>query len=156
MREFWQLNVDLFGVPGVEADFEVIQVADAIMQAYGAKRDMYTIKLNSRGLINALLKDLLGDDQTQAQGLIRLLDRMHKLDYAEFAAQADALFSPSQRDAGQSEKLFAFLKTTALDGLPEALAGNESAAELKKLLSMLKNARIDNAVFDPTLMRGFD
>lgn len=156
LREFWQLNVDLFGVPGVEADFEVIQVADAIMQAYGAKRDMYTIKLNSRGLINALLKDLLGDDQTQAQGLIRLIDHIHKLDYAEFAAQADALFSPSQRDAGQSEKLFAFLKTTALDGLPEALAGNESAAELKKLLSMLKNARIDNAVFDPTLMRGFD
>jgi histidyl-tRNA synthetase len=156
LREFWQLNVDLFGVSAVEADYEIIQVADSIMQAYGAKRDMYTVKLNSRKLINALLRDVLGEDDTQTQSLIRLIDRMNKLDHAEFIAQADGIFSPSQREAGKSDKLFAFLKISSLDELPEYLAGHESVAELKKLLSMLKKAKIDNAVFDPTLMRGFD
>jgi histidyl-tRNA synthetase len=156
LREFWQLNVDLFGVAGVEADYEIIQVADAIMQTYGAKRDMYTIKINSRKLINALLKDIIGEDDTQTQSLVRLIDRIHKLDHAEFVAQADLLFNPSQREAGQSDKLFSFLKISSLDELPEDLAGHESVAELRKLLAMLQKANIDNVVFDPTLMRGFD
>ena len=156
LREFWQLNVDLFGVSSLDADFEIMQVADAIMQAYGAKRDMYTIKLNSRKLIDAWLKDVLGEDATQTQSLIRLIDRMHKMDEPEFIAQADAIFSPSQREAGKSDELFGFLKAASLDELPDAIKDHTSVIELKQLLSRLTNAKITNAVFDPTLMRGFD
>jgi histidyl-tRNA synthetase len=156
LREFWQLNVDLFGISGIEADHEISQVADAVMQAYGAKREMYTIKLNSRKLVNALLHDVLGEDDTQTQTLIRLIDRMHKIDVAEFKAQADALFSPSQREAGNPERLFAFLGTTSVDELPGELLENESVNELKSLMDLLTKSNITNAVFDPTLMRGFD
>lgn len=156
LREFWQLNVDLFGVSGVRADHEIIQVADSLMQAYGAKRDTYTIKLNSRQLINTLLKDILGEDETQTQSLIRLIDRMNKMDQAEFVAQADALFIPSQREVGKNDILFAFLKVKSLDELSDDLQKHESVAELKKLMKMLVDSKISNAVFDPTLMRGFD
>lgn len=156
LREFWQLNVDLFGVPGIEADHEIIQVADAVMRGYGAKRSMYTIKLNSRKLINTLLKDVLGEDETQTQTLIRLIDRMHKMDKAEFAAQTDALFSPSQREAGNPQRLEAFLKAKTLDDLSPELKAHESVVELQMLLSMLSESKITNAEFDPTLMRGFD
>src|SRR3990170_7818916 len=31
-REFWQLNIDLFGVEGIEAEQEVITLADGVMQ----------------------------------------------------------------------------------------------------------------------------
>src|SRR5688572_28524802 len=41
-REFYQLNVDLFGISGLSADQEMIQVSDAIMQSFGAKRSMYS------------------------------------------------------------------------------------------------------------------
>lgn len=156
LREFWQLNVDLFGVAGVEADHEIVQVADAIMQTFGAKRDMYSIKINSRKLINALLHDVLGEDETQSQSLIRLIDKMHKMDQAEFIAQTDALFSPSQRENGNPERLHAFLATKGLDDLSGELASHESVAELKKLLAMLEKSKVTNVVFDPTLMRGFD
>ena len=156
LREFWQLNVDLFGIPGIEADHEIIQVADALMQTYGAKRSMYTIKVNSRKLINTLLKDVLGEDETQTQTLIRLIDRMHKMDPAEFAAQTDALFSPSQREAGNADRLAAFLKVESLDDLAPELKEHASVAELKALMSLLSQSKITNAVFDPTLMRGFD
>ena len=156
LREFWQLNVDLFGVPGIEADHEIIEVADAVMRAFGASREMYTIKLNSRKLINTLLHDVLGEDETQTQTLIRLIDKMHKLDQAEFTAQLEALFSPTQRDAGNVERLNAFLNTKSLEELPEGLKEHESVAELKKLQSLLRKSKIDNVVFDPALMRGFD
>jgi histidyl-tRNA synthetase len=35
LREHWQLNVDLFGLSGIEADHETILVADSILQAFG-------------------------------------------------------------------------------------------------------------------------
>lgn len=156
LREFWQLNVDLFGVSGIEADHEMILIADSLLHAFGAKRDMFTIKLSSRKLINALLVDVLGEDETQSQTLIRLIDKMHKLDAAEFRAQIELLFSPSQREAGNVERLFAFLHTTSIQDLPQELQLHPSAIQLTEIFEMLEASGITNAVFDPTLMRGFD
>ncbi len=45
-REHWQLNVDIVGVAGIEAEIEIITLADSIMQAFGAKREDYEIRLN--------------------------------------------------------------------------------------------------------------
>ena len=46
-REHWQLNVDLLGIAELEADLEVIKIADSIMQEFGAKREDYEIRLNT-------------------------------------------------------------------------------------------------------------
>src|SRR6266568_5239154 len=35
-REFWQLNTDIFGVDTLDADAEIITMADTIMQAFRA------------------------------------------------------------------------------------------------------------------------
>lgn len=156
LREFWQPNIDLFGIAGVEAEHEIIQIADALLQAFGAKRDMYTIKINSRKLVNTFLEAHLGADKTQAESLIRLTDRMHKMDYAEFVAQADAIFTPSQREAGKSDQLMAFLKASTLEDLPSNLQEDESVKELKLVMGLLSLSGVTNAVFDATLMRGFD
>ena len=155
-REFYQLNVDVFGLPGIEADHESILCADAILRAFGAKREMYTIKISSRKLVNTLLNDVLGLEKTQAETLIRLIDRMHKMDYAEFAGQVDALFMPGQREKGEADTLLNFLKADNLEALPETLVSHESTRELTKLMELLSKAGVTNAVFDPTLMRGFD
>lgn len=156
LREHWQLNVDLFGVAGLEADFEMLQIADTIMRAFKAKRETYSIKLNSRQLTNALMSDVLGADDTQATLLIRLIDRMHKMEYAEFAGQVDAAFSPSQRDQGATDTLLNYLKTADLNNLPEALKAHESIKSLRQILALCDAAGITNVTFDPTLMRGFD
>lgn len=156
LREFWQLNVDVFGLQGLEAEHEIIMVADDVMKAFGAKEDMYTIKLNSRKLMNTLLHDVLGLDETQAQTMIRLIDRMHKVDYGEFAGQVDGIFNPSQRENGETDMLLNFLKTADLDHLPAQLQTDESVINLRKLMALLETSGVHNAVFDPTLMRGFD
>lgn len=156
LREFWQLNVDIFGVDNLSADQEIIAVADEVMKAYGAKRDMYTIKLNSRKLINSFLADFLHLNETQATTMIRLIDRMHKLPRPEFVGQADAIFGPSQREAGAVDQLFAFLESEAIEDLPEAIAQTPAARELSTLVKSLQKQKITNAEFDPTLMRGFD
>lgn len=156
LREFWQLNVDVFGLPGLEAEHEMILVADGIMRSFGAKHEMYTIKLNSRKLINTLLIDVLALDETQVQTMIRLIDKMHKMDYGEFAGQVDGLFNPSQRDKGETDLLLNFLKVDSLDALPEGLKEIDSVKELRQLMNLLDKSGVNNVVFDPTLMRGFD
>lgn len=155
-REFYQLNVDIFGVEGVEADHEIVMVADDIMQAFKATRDMYTIKLGSRKLIDTLLADVLGLDTTQRQSLMRLIDRMHKMEYVEFVGQVDVIFNPTQRESGESDMLLEFLKSQSVEDLPKGLQDHPSVAEIKKLFELLETSNISNVVFDPTLVRGFD
>ncbi|HSX31144.1 MAG TPA: histidine--tRNA ligase [Candidatus Saccharimonadales bacterium] len=156
LREFWQYNADIFGVEGVEADHEIVLLADQILQSYGAKRDMYTIYLSSRKLVDELFAEYLGLDNTQKDTLVRLIDRMKKLPYESFVAQADAILTPTQRDGGTLDRLLALLKITKLEQLPEGFAGKPSVLSLKQLLTMLQEGRVTNAKFDVTLMRGFD
>jgi len=47
-REHWQLNADVMGVAGVEAEVEIISLAYKIMKAFGAKDDDFVVKLNDR------------------------------------------------------------------------------------------------------------
>ncbi|KND49044.1 MAG: histidine--tRNA ligase [Parcubacteria bacterium C7867-005] len=58
LREHWQLNVDLFGVSGYEADVELIVLADKILKKFGAKENDYEIRLNATG---AITLEMLGD-----------------------------------------------------------------------------------------------
>src|SRR3989338_2736742 len=46
LREHWQLNADLFGVESIEADLELIRMADRIMKNFGAKQSDYEVRLN--------------------------------------------------------------------------------------------------------------
>jgi histidyl-tRNA synthetase len=156
LREHWQLNADIFGVPDLSAEHEVILVADQIMKSFGAKRNMYSIKLNSRKLMNAVFVDYLGLGDVQTVTLAKLIDRMHKMDRAAFVAEVDALFTPSQREQGQSDKLLDLLKVTSLDELPEEVKAYPATEELNRLMKLLKDSNVTNAVFDISVMRGFD
>lgn len=155
-REFYQLNADLFGVDGLTADQELIQVADAIMQSFGARRTMYTTKVNSRKLVDAVFGEYLGLGASQGQALVRLVDRMHKMDQQAFAAQVDKILTPSQREKGAASKLFAFLKAPSMQTLPVELQNQPGLSGLGVLITALQENGITNIEFDPTLMRGFD
>src|SRR5581483_8335522 len=100
LREHWQLNVDLFGVETLDAEVELIQVSDALLQAFKAKREAYTIRINSRQLMNSLLQEHLGLGEVEAQTVSKLIDRMHKLDYGKFVTQLESVLSPSHREKG--------------------------------------------------------
>jgi histidyl-tRNA synthetase len=156
LREHWQLNVDIFGVSSVAAEAEVIQVADGILKTAGATQEMYSIHLNSRKLMDFIFTDYLGLDGVQTHTLSKLIDRMHKMPYEAFVAEVDAVFTPSQRDAGASDKLLGLLKAKSIEHLPEDVRMHNSAMELKELMHMLKTAKVENATFDITVMRGFD
>ena len=156
LREHWQLNVDLFGVAGSEAELEMVTLVDGIFKAFGADSGMYEIRLNSRQLMDFALREYLRFNQTEAHDISRLIDRMHKLDHSQFIAMADAICSPKARQVGVVEKLLGLLSANSLDELPAELRKHESVKELDRMFELLSKAGITNTRFDVSLMRGFD
>lgn len=46
-REHWQLNCDILGESNIEADIEIVKIADTIMKKFGAKKTDYEIRINN-------------------------------------------------------------------------------------------------------------
>lgn len=156
LREHWQLNVDIFGVSGVAAEHEIIMVADTIMQSFGAKRNMYEIRINSRKFVDHLLKGYLDLDDVEAHTVAKLIDKMHKMTRGEFIALCEAAVSPAHRKTGAIDKLMTVLDSKTAEELPRDLSTHESLDNLAILMGMLEKNGVVNARFDTTLMRGFD
>jgi len=68
VREFWQLNADIFGASGVEAEVEIISLAYDIMKAFGAKDEDFEIRINNRGALKqALVANGLSDEDAEKE-----------------------------------------------------------------------------------------
>lgn len=154
-REFWQLNVDIFGVEGIYAEFEMIQMADALMKEFGASEKMYTIRVNDRKLINYVMTQYLRLDVIQTQLMIKLFDRREKITPEEFSDQAADIFNDTQRVEGLS-LITQLLSAKSMSELPERIKNAEEMRDILALFSLLNNAGVKNVKFDITLMRGFD
>jgi len=154
-REFWQLNVDIFGVPTLDAEVEVIGMADDLMKAFGATSNMYQIKINSRKLINFMMAEYLELDITQSQLMIKLFDRKDKVTLEEFRQQAEAIFDDEKRRDGL-RKIATLLSAKSMADLPREVLDSSAIQEVQTLFTLLREHGVKSAVFDISLMRGFD
>lgn len=154
-REFWQLNVDIFGVDTVLAEAEIISLASETMKAFGAKDDMYVIKVNNRKLINFMMAQYLGLDAVQAQLMIKLFDRKNKISAEDFRDQAIEIFGEAMAADGL-KKISALLAATSMADLPKEIRDSPTVVEVQELFTQLERSGVKNAIFDITLMRGLD
>lgn len=141
VREHWQLNVDLFGLPceasakqgldGIEADVEVISLAYKVMKNFGAKDKDFEIRVNSRKLLEKIFEGKLKNEGDLSKA-IRLFDRREKMKPAEFdSAIKELTTSPVDLTISSDEKV-------------------------DNILANFKKLGMTNVRFDSTLARGFD
>jgi histidyl-tRNA synthetase len=133
----------------------MIVLADNIMKAFGAKDSMYTIKLNNRQLINFMMAQYLGLDAVQAQLMIKLFDRKHKISAEDFRDQAIEIFGEELAPEGL-KKISALLLAKSMAELPQEIRDSAAVKEVQELFTQLERAGVKNAMFDITLMRGLD
>ncbi len=68
-REHWQLNCDLLGIAGIEADKEIVSLAYTIMKEFGAKDEDFEIRINNSDINNfKVIAPNLVLDPTLARG----------------------------------------------------------------------------------------
>jgi histidyl-tRNA synthetase len=156
LREHWQLNVDIFGVEDTSAEREMIALVNAIFKAYGADKNMYSIHLNHRALIDYLLHDYLGLKPKSQHDIAKLIDRLHKIDRPTFITKVDEVLTAEQRQKGVAERLLELLDVKDIKDLPLEVRKQPAAEELGKLIRDLRTDNVGQISFDSTLMRGFD
>ncbi len=154
-RQFWQLNADIFGVDTVDADLEIISLADAMMKEFGGTDEMYQIKINSRKLINLIMSQYLELDAAQAKQMISIFDKKNKMDTEVFMQQALEVFSSDQKQVN-TKKMKMLLGSHSLADLPDELRDSQAVKEIQILFTLLGEHGITTAMFDISLMRGFD
>lgn len=151
-REFYQLNVDVFGIDGVEADLEVISTAIDIFKAFGAKEGMFEIRINNRRLADDFYKKL-GLNEDQKKVVNKALDKKSKIIQEEFDKWLtdDAKMTPEQ---------IKLLNDFLVDPMPvvkELSKNSQGAKELLSLIDIVKTQKLEGFVkYEPTIIRGLD
>lgn len=131
LREFWQLNVDIFGSYSPAADAEVVAVAYGLMKAFGASDGDFEIRIGSRTYINQIISDnKLSDEQGKA--LLSLLDRKSKISSVDFDAGLAGL--------GVNKSL---------------LSPSNVPGDIATMLQDFSDAGIANIIYAPEVVRGF-
>lgn len=153
-REFWQLNVDVFGVDELAADVEIITIADAILKKFGATAGDYVIRVNNRKFIHYMMAEYLGLHTDAALKMTKLFDRRNKITEQDFDEQALDILGDAQKDDILKVKQIIDAKSVA--ELPEELQRASALNEIKAVFEGLDTAGVDGAIFDATLMRGLD
>ena len=154
LREHFQLNADIFGLPGIEAETEVLSLAYEIMRTFGVKDESFEIRINSRKVMNYIIGTLFGKIGGDAQKVAQLVDRRSKM--------AKEVFEKSMSELlGEKDALLLTLLNSKnfeefVSHLPENKELSEGLGELKALIGALEALGIANVLFDQTLMRGFD
>lgn len=77
-REFWQLNVDMFGSDSIYADIEILTLAMSIMIEFNAPKWSWKLHLNNRFIIDDVLSNLWISNDIKRE-VTRLMDKREKL-----------------------------------------------------------------------------
>ena len=135
LREHWQLNADIFGIPGAEAEVEVIALAHKILTTFGATEANFEIRINDRRVFENIFDETNLDAGTR-KGVMSLLDKRAKIDTFE---------SDIQELVGEQT-----------DTLLELLDSAATNPQLETLRTKLQDRGVNNVAIDTSIVRGFD
>ena len=152
LREFWQLNVDIFGCDGFEADMDVIESAINILRVFGADETMFKVHINNRRFFNDVICAISGADADGAKKVSKIVDKKNKI--------PREVYEKEMRELGLNDEQIAKIDALYTMSVEEATAlcpDSVGAKELADLFSLLKETGLDKyCVFDFGIIRGLD
>lgn len=137
LREHWQLNADIVGAAGIEADAEIIAIAHGILRSLGAEERDFEIRVSDRRILDTIY-DAVGISADARPEITRLLDKRDKLDDFEEKLSAVA----GGKDIARK--------------IVDQLELTTSSAFLENLRTELEIFGVRNMVVDTKITRGFD
>ncbi|MBQ2734328.1 MAG: histidine--tRNA ligase [Clostridia bacterium] len=152
LREFWQINVDIFGCDGFEADLECIQSAIHILRAYGADESMFTVHINNRRFFNDVIAAIAGTDAEGAKKVSKVIDRKNKVPRESYERDLTELGLSAEQIA-KIDALYTMTVKEATALCPDSVGSQE----LCDLFDALDKTGLDKyCVFDFGIIRGLD
>lgn len=148
VREHWQINVDLFGSSSPAVEIEFVELIHDMMAGLGASRDMYSLRMSDRVLLDAILTDILEIPDDMLRGTAGLLDRWDKYPQDKLAADAAAI--------GLTDKQFEKLGEVVAAGADVVNDLPRDVRDRSMLMQVLDTGARDLITVDPLIVRGFD
>ena len=152
LREFWQVNVDIFGCDTFEADLECIAVAIRSLRAFGADESMFTVHINNRRFFNDVVAAIANTDPEGCRKISKIIDKRKKIPAEVYVKELTAL--------GMTEEQIAKLDSLYSATVEEATAlcpDSVGSQELLCLFDMLRKIGLDRfCCFDFGIIRGLD
>eukprot|EP00934_Nitzschia_sp_Nitz4_P000864 Nitzschia sp. Nitz4//scaffold192_size41448//37264//38733//NITZ4_007491-RA/size41448-processed-gene-0.34-mRNA-1//-1//CDS//3329540254//864//frame0 len=150
-REHFQWNMDIWGVPGEEADAELLSAMVTFLRRVGLTSEDVGIKINSRLVISEVLTEL-GVPPEKFAATCVLVDKLEKVPLEAIQGDLEELGI----DRSVVEKLTTVLAIQSVDAIRDLL-GNDSPAvqQIDKLLTLCRAYGIEDwIVFDASVVRG--
>lgn len=151
-REFYQCDVDTVGCEEMWADAEALAVVDSALRALGFQG--FTIKLNHRALLRALVEEVgAGDRET---GVLVAIDKLDKIGKKGVSAELERC-GLSAEDVARIWALIDVDGPQGMDNLRAELpAASQALAQLDEVLAYARSMGVAQGTirFDPTLARG--
>lgn len=119
-REFWQLNLDIIGVEGVEGDAEIMAAGVEVLRACGLGEEDFVVRYSDRRLLEAVM-DALGVAAEARPAAYAGLDKLLR----GGAAVAEADVRKANVPADVAARLVRAVGRRDLDGLRDELAAAE-------------------------------
>jgi histidyl-tRNA synthetase len=117
LRAFHQLNADIFGEPGPEAEIELIALLIQCLTGFGLTKDDFAIRLSDRDLWFFYL-EALGFTDAQSRSLLTAIDRFEKMGEDAFKGYIEA---HGTLDPDKKAEILAFMKINNLQALEDVL-----------------------------------
>jgi len=147
LREFYQCDIDVIGTKNLIAEAEISKV---IVEVFKELEINFTIKVNSRRLMNAVLKDF-GVEEEKIIEVIRIIDKILKIGEQAVIEELKLL-----QITNPEEILRLLSQDKALDETLEKFSKYDTS-EIKEFLENCRNLGVEEYVeFDPSLARGLD
>ena len=157
-REFWQADIDTFGVTGMEADAEIIAAAVEALNFLGFGD--FKVRLNDRKLLNGIVESA-GIKEESAPAVFRALDKLEKqgekavegeLSGAGLGIAAIGKLMKSITTKGKPEEVLASAKKKF-----KCKSAEDGIRELEQILELCKSYGVAQFVeIDFSLVRGLD
>ena len=152
LREFWQINADIFGCNNYEADLEIIRVAIDMLLCFGADDSMFVVRINNRRFFNDVIAKICDAEGEEARLVSKVIDRREKVTREAYVA--------SLKELGLTDEKIAKLDSLYTMSVDEATAicpESEGAKELSALFADLRALDLDKyCKFDFGIIRGLD
>jgi histidyl-tRNA synthetase len=130
-RCFSQLNADIFGEAGPEAEIELISLLVQLMRAFGLTAEDFYVRLSDRNMWLHYLASL-GLDEARIRSMLGVVDK--------FERSGDDAFRPYEEAFGAlapdvKAKVLAFLGIRSFPDLEKAVGGAEASGALSARLA---------------------
>ncbi|MCP4869869.1 MAG: histidine--tRNA ligase [Proteobacteria bacterium] len=151
-REHYQWNMDVFGVPGVAAEVELLAAIVTFLTRLGLSSADVGIKISSRKVLQGVLVDRLGVPEDKFAPVCVLVDKLEKL--PREAIEKD--LAELGLDGSLVDRIIETLSIRDLDALTEALGPeHEAVTDLMTLFTLAEAYGIaDWLVLDASVVRG--